>query len=157
MASETFERTLTVAADPRRCWQVLTDVSLLASWVGIVHEVKQISTLEKYTAVLQDRLGPFKLRAVLDIAVEVVEDGRHVRVRAVGQDRQVNSRISVDGVLKIGTAPGPGAAGACVEVTGEYRVEGKVASMGSGVIRKKASTIIEEFFSHAETELTTGR
>jgi carbon monoxide dehydrogenase subunit G len=153
MTAQQFTRELTVTADARRCWDVLTDVVRLATWVDVVQDVEELSRLEKYRAVLQDRLGPFKLRAELDIAVDVVTAGTHVQIRATGQDRQVGSQIAVTGTLRLAeTATG----GTTVAVTGSYEVTGRVATMGSGVIRKKADKILAEFFANAERELATG-
>jgi carbon monoxide dehydrogenase subunit G len=152
MTAQRFERELTVPAERQRCWEVLTDVVRLASWVDILHDAKEISRLEKYEAVLQDRLGPFKLRAVLDIVVDVVEDGAHVQIRASGQDRQVGSQITVAGTLRLEELP---AGETSIAVDGSYEVTGRVATMGSGVIRKKADKILEQFFANAEKDLSS--
>ena len=71
MASEKFNRSTTVAADAATTWTALTDVDRLAGWVGILHDVKEIERLDTYTAVLEDRVGPFKLRADLSVDVTV--------------------------------------------------------------------------------------
>jgi carbon monoxide dehydrogenase subunit G len=150
MASQNFSRELTVTASPELTWTVLTDVDRLASWVGIVQDVIELSRLEKYTAVLLDRVGPFKLRADLGISVNVVQDGQEVEVEASGRDRAVDSRIAVRARLRVSPAEHGGAA---IATEGRYEVTGRVASMGSGVIQKKADRILEDFFSKAALEL----
>jgi carbon monoxide dehydrogenase subunit G len=96
-----FARELSVSSDAKTCWEVLTDVPQVVAWVSIVDDAREISPLEKYTAVLMDRLGPFKLRAELDIIVGEVEVGNRIRVRASGEDRQVSSRVGIDAVLRL--------------------------------------------------------
>jgi carbon monoxide dehydrogenase subunit G len=150
MPTTAFERDITVGADRQRCWSVLTDVPKLIDWVSIVNDATEIAPLEKYTAVLMDRLGPFKLKADLAIEVSEVVPGEHIRVRANGEDRQVSSRIGIDAVLVIGELPGGGSR---VGVTGSYEVVGKVATMGAGMIRQKAAKILDEFFGHAVAAL----
>jgi carbon monoxide dehydrogenase subunit G len=145
MASQAFARDLRVTAAPERCWEVLTDVATLASWVTVLHDVEEHSRLDRYSVVLSDRLGPMKLKAKLDVRVEVPEEGREVRVSASGRDVQVNSAISVDATLRIE----PGDDVTAVAVSGTYAVTGRVASMGGGIIRKKAEVILEEFFTEA--------
>lgn len=153
MPSESFERELLVTADAARCWKVLTDVALLTSWVPIVHDTEEIAHLERYKAVLQDKVGPFSLRAGLVIDVEVPEPERIVKVHAEGEDRQVGSRIAVDATLSLE----PGSEGGTrVAVQGRYQVTGRAASMGSGVIRKKADKILEGFFASAAEDLGGG-
>jgi carbon monoxide dehydrogenase subunit G len=150
MATQNFSRELTVAASPEQAWTVLTDVDRLASWVGIVQDVVELSRLERYSAVLMDRVGPFKLRADLDINVKVVHDGEEVEVEASGRDRAVDSRIAVRAQLRLRAAEH---GGATITTEGRYEVTGRVASMGSGVIQKKADRILADFFSKAALEL----
>lgn len=149
MPSSNFSRELEVTADAQQCWVVLTDVPRLVGWVSIVDEAKEIAELEHYTAVLLDRLGPFKLRADLDIVVSEVEPGRRIRVRASGEDRQVASRIAVDATMSLT----PRDTGTTVSVNGSYEVVGRVATLGAGMIANKAQKLINEFFTHAADEL----
>src|SRR5699024_8361495 len=99
--------------------------------------------------VLMDRIGPFRLRADLDILLTNVVDKTSLMVLASGEDRQVASRISVEANLRLR----PEAAGAEVSVDGHYEVSGKVATMGAGTINKKATKIIDEFFDGVATHL----
>jgi uncharacterized protein len=148
--SVSFSRDIAVVADPATCWAVLTDVPTLVDWVTILDGAREISPLEKYTAVLMDRIGPFKLRADLDITVSDVEVQRRIRVYAEGEDRQVSSRIVVDALL---TLADEGAVGTLVAVNGRYEVSGKIATMGAGTIRQKAAKILDEFFGRTAAEL----
>ena len=152
MAAERFDRQLEVTADRKRTWAVLTDVKELTSWVGIVHETVEIERLVKYSAVLQDRIGPFKLRADLEIEVTVPEELGEIQVRASGRDRAVDTKLVVEAALRLSDVAGGGTS---VHVRGEYRVTGKVAAMGAGVVRKKADTILAEFFTSAARVLSS--
>lgn len=150
MPTVSFDRELTVPASPEDAWATLSDVDRLVSWVSVLHQATVISELERYTAVLEDRLGPFKLKADLDIQLTEVRPPAHVLVRASGEDRQVASRISVDVRMRIEEKDG----GSLVSVAGTYEVAGRVATMGSSTIQKKAEKILDEFFLHAERELS---
>lgn len=145
-----FGRELTVSAPPAQAWETLIDVPVLVSWISVLEQAEEQQHLEKYTAVLLDRLGPFKLRADLAITLSDVRTEEHVSVHAEGEDRQVGSRLVVDATLDLEPAAG---GGTTVRVVGAYEVSGKVASMGGGTINKKAEKIIAEFFSHAEKVL----
>lgn len=150
MPSAEFKREIVTHRSPEEAWEMLTDVPRLADWVTIVGEAREIAPLEHYSAVLADRVGPFKLRADLDIRVPEVEPGRRIRVAAAGEDRQMSSRIAVDATLSLSPADG---GTTTVTVGGRYEVTGRAASMGSGVITQKAQKIIEEFFTRAAAEL----
>ncbi|HEY6496082.1 MAG TPA: SRPBCC domain-containing protein [Trebonia sp.] len=150
MPAAEFKREFVTAASPDDAWQVLTDVPRLVDWVSIVNEAKEVAPLEQYTAVLADRVGPFKLKADLDIRVPEVDPGRQIRVVASGEDRQVSSRIAVDATMRLAPAEG---GGTTVAVEGRYEVSGRAASMGAGIITQKAKKIIDEFFTRAAGEL----
>jgi len=153
MALESFSRSIEVDADRAHTWEVLTDVETLAEWVGIVQEVQTIRHLERYRAVLQDKVGPFKLRADLSVVVTVEEPGVRVVVSASGKDRAVDSKIKVDAVLNLADR----GSGTSIAAEGSYQVTGKVAGMGSGVIHKKADRILDDFFGNASRVLGAER
>jgi carbon monoxide dehydrogenase subunit G len=144
-----FHRDLPVTATPPDSWAALVDVPRLVKWVSVLEDAVELQPLSKYTAVLLDRLGPFKLRADLDVTVSDVEEGRSLKVRAAGEDRQVGSRLLVLASLEVR----PESHGSTIVVDGVYEVTGKVASMGSGTINKKAQKILDEFFNAASDEL----
>lgn len=144
-----FHRDLPVKADAAQTWDAMIDVPRLVGWVSVVEDAVELEPLSKYTAVLMDRLGPFKLRADLDVTVSEVNPGRSLRVRASGEDRQVGSRLLVLATMQVR----PEEHGSCIVVDGVYEVTGKVASMGPGTINKKAQKVLDEFFGAAAGEL----
>lgn len=150
MPRSEFGRELTVSASPAQAWETLIDVPVLVSWISVLEEAEEQEHLQRYSAVLLDRLGPFKLRADLAITLSDVRTEEHVTVHAEGEDRQVGSRLVVDATLDLEPAADGGTS---VRVNGVYEVTGKVAAMGGGTINKKAEKIIGEFFSNAEKVL----
>ncbi len=129
-----FHRDLPVKSTSADSWSAMVDVPRLVSWVSIVEDAVVIDPLAKYTAVLMDRLGPFKLRADLDVTVSEVEEGASLQVRAIGEDRSVGSRLLVIATMQVR----PEEHGSTISVNGVYEVTGKAASMGSGTINKKS-------------------
>jgi carbon monoxide dehydrogenase subunit G len=150
MARVEFDRSVLVAADRATVWQVVTDVEILARWVRIVHDVVESERLRYYTAVLADQVGPFKLKADLKIDVTVPEEGAHIAISAAGRDRAMDSKLGIEARVTLADAE---AGGTTLKVEGSYQVTGRAAAMGSGVIRKKADTILADFFGNAEEEL----
>lgn len=142
-----FAKTIRLDAGPDAVWDAVNDVRRVASWVSIVREVRDVDPPRRYAALLEDRLGPFAMRADLDLIVE--RNGRQMRVTASGEDRQVASRISAT----IELAVEPDGTGTSLGVKGRYEVTGKVATLGAGAIRKKGDKILQEFFDSAAKEL----
>ena len=149
MPSAEFNRSLEVRSSPDECWEVITDVQRVADWVSVVDTVQEVEPLSRYTAVLEDSFGPFKLHADIDVEVTEFVEHQSIRFEGTGQDRQVGTTIGVDARLALE----PSGSGTVIQVDGNYRVLGSVATMGGSTIRKKADTIIEEFFTAAEEAL----
>ena len=149
MPSEQLSRKLDVAASPSKCWTVLTDVHRVAGWVSIAHNVEENEPLKNYSVVLQDKFGPFKLNADMNVEVTDIETEKRIRFRGTGTDRTVGTTISVDASMELT----PTDQGTNIQVEGSYQVVGTVASMGSSTIKNKADTIVEEFFQAARREL----
>lgn len=142
-------RTVHVAAPPDRVWTVLLDFQRVASWLSVVHDLREVEPRKRYTTVLQDKVGPFALKA--DLAIDVLTDdvARHLTVSGSGEDRQIASRISA--ALDLGVAGVDG--GSDIAVSGRYEITGKVATLGAGAIRKKGDKVLEDFFKNLEREL----
>jgi carbon monoxide dehydrogenase subunit G len=147
---DTHQLEATFGQARQRCWEVLTSVDTLASWVGIVHSVEEIEHLVSYRAVLEDRVGPVRLKAPLAVAVEVTEAAVNARIHASGKDRQVNSSITLDVDMTLADLP---EGGTRMDMTASYSVTGKVAAMSRGIIQKKADKIIAEFLASSQKEL----
>ena len=143
MARENFERSFSVAADTERTWEVMTDVERLVGWISILEQVETIAPLESYRATLKDRIGMFALRADVDIVVSEMKEFAFLKASAEGEDRQIGSRILVD--LEV-ALEGAGS-GTDLRSSGSYEITGKVATLGSSAIRRKADKILEEFFT----------
>lgn len=149
MPSVDFRRALAVSAPPPTAWETVTDVHRVAAWVTVVGTVEEIEHLSSYTAVLADRLGPFKLSADLAVSVTDIDEPHSISFLADGEDRQVASRIKIEARLTIS----PLDEGCQINVEGHYEVTGRVANLGSAMIRAKGEKILDEFFSKLETEV----
>ena len=143
-----FTKTIRLDASPDAVWAAVRDVHRVASWLSIVREVRDVDPPRRYAALLEDRLGPFAMRADLDVTVETSEP-RRLKVSTAGEDRQVASRIAAT----IDLAIEPDGAGTSLNVTGKYEVTGRVATLGASAIRKKGDRILDEFFDNAAKEL----
>lgn len=144
-----FAKDVRLAAAPDTVWTAILDVQRVASWLPIVKDVREREPLLRYDAVLEDRVGPFALRADLEVTVQADAAAHRLTVSAAGEDRQIASRItaSVDlGVSSDGS-------GSQLAVTGRYEITGKIATFGAGAIRKKGEKVLDEFFANLAGDL----
>jgi uncharacterized protein len=144
-----FGERVRLAAGREAVWETVGDIPTVLSWISIVGSAEEVEPDSRYRAVLEDRLGPFRLRADLDIDVTEREPARRIRARADGEDRQIGSRLIIEVELALEEDDG----GTAVDVHGSYEVTGRPASLGASSIRKKASKILAEFFASAERAL----
>ena len=91
-------------------------------------------------------MGPFSLRADLRIEVAGVQEPDEVSIRARGEDRQIRSRIMIDAAC---TLADEGPDRTRIRLSGAYEITGRVATLGAGVIRSKASKLIDAFCTNA--------
>lgn len=147
-----FAKDVRLAAPAAAVWDTLLDVQRVATWLSIVRDVKELEALRRYSAVLEDRVGPFALRADLTVTVEANAQERSMKVKAAGEDRQIASRISA--TLDVAVAERDGAT--VLAVTGRYEITGRMATLGAGAIRKKGEKVLEEFFANAARDLGGG-
>lgn len=143
MPTERFDRTITVPADAARAWDTVTDVEKLVSWIEILSDVREHAHLERYSAILSDRVGPFSLNADLEITVTDVQEPTAIALRAEGRDRAADSRIFIEGSLRIR----PQDEGSEIGIEGHYEVTGRVATFGGPMIRSRADRIVSDFFT----------
>jgi len=143
-----FHETLTVAQPSEAVWAVVSQIPTVLSWISIVEHVEETAP-DRYRVVLADRLGPFKLRADLEVGVTERVEPLSIRAHGDGEDRQIGSRLIVDVALELAQL----AEGTQLDVSGSYEVTGRPAALGAGSIRKKAATILAQFFAAADASL----
>jgi carbon monoxide dehydrogenase subunit G len=141
-----FHETIQLAAAPDAVWATVSDIPTVLSWISIVEAVETVEPDERFRVVLADKLGPFKLRADVDVVVGEREVGTSIRARGDGEDRQIGSRL----VIEVALALQEEAGATQLDVSGSYEVTGRPAALGAGAIRKKAANILAEFFASAE-------
>jgi uncharacterized protein len=144
-----FQETVRLTSGREPVWATVSDIPTVLSWISIVGEAEEVEPDKRYRALLEDRMGPFKLRADLDIEVGERVAGELIRARGDGEDRQIGSRLIIDVTLALSEDGG----GTAVDVRGSYEVTGRPASLGASSIRKKASKVLAEFFGSAERAL----
>jgi len=142
-------RTVRVAASPSTAWSTILDFPKVASWLTVVRDLREVEPMKRYTTVLEDRVGPFAMRADLAIVVAADEATKTLKVSGSGEDRQIASRISA--ALDLAVVPQDGATD--VVVSGRYEITGKIATLGAGAIRKKGDKVLEDFFASLTREL----
>ncbi|MFN2520835.1 MAG: CoxG family protein [Candidatus Limnocylindria bacterium] len=148
---EDISRDVRLAASAPAVWEALLDFQRVASWLPIVHQLREVEPLRRYATVLEDRVGPFSLRADLTVDLDIDAAARRLHVAASGEDRQVASRISA--TLDVTVADDGD--GALLGARGRYDITGRIATLGASAIRKKGEKVLDDFFANATRDLAT--
>lgn len=147
MSEFDFDRSIRVPGGADDAWALMTDVPTLVDWISIVGDAKEKEHLREYTAVIEDRVGMFALRADLEITMSDVREHEHITARATGQDRQIGSRLTIDAEVDLT----PENDDTVVRVHGRYEITGRAATLGSSQIQRKGEKVIDDFFTNLES------
>jgi carbon monoxide dehydrogenase subunit G len=150
---DTFERRMAVGLPLADAWTYLHDVDALASCSSYLQPVEVIEDGRRWSTVLQDRVGPFRLSAPVVVEILDERDLQSIEMRASGQDRGLGTRLRVDAAMQCRHSDdGDGTA---LVMRGTYDVTGRVAALGAAVVRRQAGTMIDEFWRNLEALLGT--
>jgi carbon monoxide dehydrogenase subunit G len=139
-----FERSTRIAASPSNAWATLHDVDQLAAYSSHLGSVTTVEAERLWKTSLQDRVGPFRLSAPMDVEIVGETAMVEVSIRASGQDRGPGTRLVVKASVRIDQTGGE----TQLTLKGSYDLRGRVATLGAAVARRRAETMIDEFWSN---------
>ncbi len=135
---------------PERVWLTMIDIARIAGCIPGCEQVQEQERLARYTAVMKQKIGPFKLEVPAVITVEEQVEPKLVRARASGRDKYTRTMFDVLLDVQL-VAP---AAGHCdLAVAASLQVAGRLASLGYSMIKKKAEENFAEFEQRFRAEL----
>ena len=143
------EREVTIAAPRDAVWDFLWDVPRLAACVPGAKEVRTVEERRKYTAVVAEKVGPFKVQFPLEIEVVEVQAPERLRARANGRDTAVDGLVKVE--LDVALTPAEG--GTTLKLAADISVLGKLGTLGHSVIVRKGTDIVDRFAAAVRTQL----
>lgn len=145
-----FHMDVALPAAPEAIWPIFFDVGRIAGLIPGCEQVEEVETLALYSAVMRQKIGPFKLEVPASIRVEEMQAPLRVRAHATGRDKFTGTTLDVllDVVLER-TEP----SGTRLTVDTTMQVAGRLASLGYPVVKKKAEEIFVEFEKRLRAEL----
>jgi len=123
-------------------WALFMNIPKIAACIPGCEQAVEKEPMKSYSAVLMQKLGPFKLNLPSEIAVEENRAPELLKARAAGRDKMTGTQITV--ALNISLSEGEGG-GTRLAVDADMQVAGKLASLGYPVIKKKTEENFEEF------------
>ncbi|MEH2510388.1 carbon monoxide dehydrogenase subunit G [Nitrobacteraceae bacterium AZCC 1564] len=146
-----FSMSMTLPVAPDKVWNTLIEVARISECIPGCENVEEIERLASYKAVMKQKIGPFKIEVPADIVVESLTEPSHVRTRASGRDKFTGTRLAV--LLDVTLLSQDSGSGSTLDVRAEVDVQGRLASLGLGVIKRRAEQNFEEFEQRLKTML----
>ena len=138
----------TVSAPPSEVWALFWDLPRVGRCLPGCEDIQALDD-GSYRARLAQRVGPFSVSMDIDLTVEEAVEAERVVVTGSGQDRMGNrlklSRLS----LELNEAQD----GTQVHYSIDFALFGRLASLGSSVVKRKAEEARREFSRCIAAEL----
>jgi len=145
-----FRMDLAMPAPRDSIWLVFFDVARIASLIPGCEQVEEKEPLELYSAIMKQKIGPFRMEAPAEVRVEELEAPSRLRARAHGKDTLTGTTIDV--VLDV-VLHATRDAGTRLVLDSSLEVGGRLASLGAPVVKKKAHEMFAEFEHRLRAEL----
>jgi carbon monoxide dehydrogenase subunit G len=145
-----FHMDLALPAPRETIWPIFFDVARIARLIPGCEQVEEIDPLVLYSAVMKQKIGPFKLEVPTEVKVEELVAPERVRSRARGRDKFTGTTLDV--LLDVMLAPAENNS-TRLTVDSTMQVAGRLAALGYPVVKKKTEEIFTEFEKRLRAEL----
>ena len=139
-----------VPSTPDQVWALFWDLARVAMCLPGCESIEAIDDTA-YKARMVQKVGPFQIAMDIDIAIDEMHEGKQVAVSGSGKDRMGNrlklTRLSLELEER--------ASGTGVAYTIDFTLFGKLAALGSSVIKRKAEEMRVEFTKRIIAELAS--
>ena len=136
-----FEKTVTVKAPREAVWKFLWDVPRVAACLPGCKGAQVVEEGKRYTAVVGERVGPFKVEFPLSIEVLESRPPEYLKARAGGKDAKVDGLVKVELDLYLVEA----GEDTEMRVTTDVAILGKLGTLGHSVIVRKGDEVVAKF------------
>lgn len=140
-------------ATAAQLWAIFFDVQRIAGLIPGCENVTEVEPLKEYSALMKQRIGPFKLEVPTRIVVESSTLERNVALRATGRDKFTGTSIDVQLKVDLDSQAGPAAKDCKLALDAQMQVAGRLASLGYPVVKKRSEELFAEFEKRLRNEL----
>lgn len=147
-----FEGEIEIAADKQRLWDAASDPEVLMTCVPGAREITQVSET-KYTGVIERGVAGITLSLSGEAEMTELDPPDRLVAMASGEDSNTNSRMDAEVEMVLSKA---GSGGSSLYYAVDLDFTGRLASLGSRIVKRKISSDISTFFdnlqAHVEAE-----
>ena len=136
-----FEKQITINAPRETVWNFIWDVDRFIACVPGCKEAATVENEKVYTATMEEKIGPFRVKFPMKIEVQGSEAPVAIKARATGNDSKIGSLMKVDLDVNL-EEQGPGT---LLSMVVNVEILGKLAALGHSMIKRKADQVMAEF------------
>lgn len=140
-------------ATAAQLWAIFFDVQRVAALIPGCENVTEVEPLKEFSAVLKQKIGPFKLEVPTRIALESHTLEQQVVLAATGRDKFTGTTIDVRMKVDLDEQRGGNPASCRLGVAAQMQVAGRLASLGYPVVKKRSEELFAEFERRLRDEL----
>lgn len=144
-----FEKEIEIVSSRERVWEFLWDVDRFITCVPGCKEARTVEAGRIYTALMAERVGPFRVEFPMRIEVIQSEGLSSIKAQAAGTDSKVGSRMKVELEVHL---KGEGER-TRLSFVASLDILGKLAALGHSIIKRKADQVMDEFVQAVKKRL----
>ena len=141
-------------ASASQLWAIFFDVKRVAGLIPGCENVVEVEQLKTFSAVMRQKIGPFKLEVPTRIDIDAYDIERQVSLKAAGTDKATGTTIDVGMVVNLEEQRDGGDVQCKLEVSASMQVAGRLASLGYPIVRKRSEQLFKEFEARLRAELS---
>jgi carbon monoxide dehydrogenase subunit G len=145
-----IDKQVVVDGRPPEIWEILWDVERIAHCIRGVSDVSVVEPERRYSARITQRVGPFQVSFTLAIDVLEVQPVSSIKVMASGRDAKLASRMKATMLLNLGALE---ESRTSLDIHTDVKLQGRLATLGQGIIARKADEELAHFSAALEREL----
>lgn len=140
-------------ATASQLWAIFFDVKRVATLIPGCENVEEVEKLKTFSAVMRQKIGPFKLEVPTQIDIESYEIEQQVALKALGTDKATGTTIDVRMVVNLQEQRDGEDVLCKLDVGASMQVAGRLASLGYPIVRKRSEQLFAEFEARLRAEL----
>lgn len=144
-----FQKEVEILAPREKVWKFIWDVDRFIACVPGCREAKTLEDGKRYSAIMVEKVGPFKVEFPTTIEVLEREELSHIKAQASGADNKIGSRMKIDLDVNLREQDNK----TVVSFIAGVDILGKLAALGHGIIKRKADQVLDEFAQAVKKKL----
>ncbi|VTU23149.1 hypothetical protein H4CHR_01131 [Variovorax sp. PBS-H4] len=141
-------------ATAAQLWAIFFDVQRVATLIPGCENVAEVEPLRRFSAVMKQKIGPFKLEVPTRIEIESHVPQQQVVLVAAGADKFTGTTIDVRMKVDLAEQRTDGGPACQLGVEASMLVAGRLASLGYPIVKKRSEELFAEFERRLRAQLS---